>query len=128
MGDQVVRIGVVGAGQVVRAKHLPGFRALPGVKIVGVCNLRRESSSRVAREFNIPRTFGSWESLVEDDGIDAIVIGTWPYLHCPITLAAFDAGKHVLTQSRMAMNAREAQRMLDRARECPALTAMIAPS
>src|SRR3954447_25500111 len=111
MGEQTVRIGIVGAGQVVRAKHLPGFRALPGVKVVGVCNLRRESSNRVAREEDIPRIFGSWESLVEDDGIDAVVIGTWPSMHCPITLAALDAGKSVLTQSRMAMNAREAQRM-----------------
>ena len=48
-----------------------------------------------------------------------MVIGAWPYLHCPVTLAALDAGKHVLTQARMAMNAREAQRMLDRAKESP---------
>ena len=57
-----------------------------------------------------------------------MVIGAWPYLHCPVTLAAFDAGKHVLTQARMAMNAREAQRMLDRSLESPRLTAMIVPS
>ena len=56
------------------------------------------------------------------------MIGAWPYLHCPVTLAAFDAGKHVLTQARMAMNAREAQRMLDRSLESPRLTAMIVPS
>jgi predicted dehydrogenase len=49
-------------------------------------------------------------------------------LHCPVTLAALDAGKHVLTQARMAMNAREAQRMADRAAELPHLTAMIVPS
>lgn len=124
----ILRIGIVGAGGVVRAKHLPGLRALPGVKVVGVCNSRRESSNRAARELDIPRIFPSWGSLVEDDGIDAVLIGTWPYLHCPITLAALDAGKHVLTQARMAMNAREAQRMLDKALERPELVAMIAPS
>jgi len=57
-----------------------------------------------------------------------VVIGAWPYLHCAVTLAALDAGKHVLTQARMARNAREAQRMLDKSRECPGLTAMIVPS
>ena len=123
-----IRIGIVGAGQVVRERHLPGFRALPGVKIVGVCNQRRESAARFVREFGIPRVFGGWEDLVEDDEVDAVVIGAWPNMHCPVTLAAFDAGKHVLTQARMAMNAREAQRMLDRSRESPALTAMIVPS
>lgn len=84
----VIRIGIVGAGQYARSRQLPAFRALPGVRVVGVCNQRRESSSRVAREFDIPRVFGNWEELIEDDGIDAVVIGTWPYLHCPITLKA----------------------------------------
>jgi len=124
----VIRIAIVGAGQAARTRHLPGFLALPGVRVVGVCNQRRESSARVAREFEIPRVYGTWEELIDDDEVDAVVIGTWPYLHCPITLAAFDAGKHVLTQSRMAMNAREAQRMLDRSLECPELTAMVVPS
>src|SRR4051812_29326800 len=128
MAQGELRIGIVGAGQITRSRHIPGFRAIPGVKIVGVCNLRRESTVRVAREFDIPRIFEGWEQLVDSDEIDAVLIGTWPYLHCPITLAAFDAGKHVLTQARMAMNAREAQRMLDRSRECPHLAAMVVPS
>ena len=127
-GSAVIRIGIVGAGRIARTRHLPGFRALHGVKVVGVCNLRRESSARISREFGIPKVFGTWEDLVEDPDIDAVVIGAWPYLHCPVTLAAFDAGKHVLTQARMAMNAREAQRMYDRSKELPALTAMIVPS
>ena len=66
-----------------------------------------------------PRSTPSWENLVEDDEIDAVVIGAWPYLHCPVTLAAIGAGKHVLTQARMAMNAREAQRMLDAVARAP---------
>ena len=124
----LIRIGIVGAGQVARSRHLPGFLALPGVRVVAVCNQRRESSARIAREFEVPRVHGSWEALIDDDEVDAVVIGTWPYLHCPITLAALGAGKHVLTQSRMAMNAREAQRMLDRSLECPDLAAMVVPS
>ena len=123
-----VRIGIVGAGRIARSRHLPGFLAIPGIDVVGVCNQRRESSARVAREFGLAKVYGSWGHLVDDDDIDAVVIATWPYMHCPITLAAFDAGKHVLTQGRMAMNAREAQRMLDRSLEVPHLTAMVAPS
>ena len=115
-----IRIGIVGAGQITRTRHFPGFRAIPGVRIVGVCNRRRESATRVAREFDIPKVYGNWEDLVADPGIDAVVIGAWPYLHCPVTLAAFEAGKHVLTQARMALNAREAQRMHDRALESSA--------
>jgi predicted dehydrogenase len=128
MVHRELRVGLIGAGQITRERHIPGLRALTGVKIVGVCNRRRESSSRVSREFDIPRIFESWEHLVDSPDIDAVVIGTWPYLHCPITLAALDNGKHVLTQARMAMNAREAQRMLDKSRERPELVAMVVPS
>ena len=123
-----IRIGIVGAGQITRTRHFPGFRAIPGVRIVGVCNRRQESARRVAREFDIPKIYGNWEDLVADPEVDAVVIGAWPYLHCPVTLAALDAKKHVLTQARMALNAREAQRMHDRAVESPQLTAMIVPS
>jgi predicted dehydrogenase len=123
-----IRLAIIGAGQIARTRHIPGFRAIPGVRIVGVCNQRRESAARVAREFGIPKVYGTWEHVIDDDGVDAVVIGAWPYLHCPVTLAALDVGKHVLTQARMAMNAREAQRMLDRSRELPEVTAMIVPS
>ena len=123
-----VRIAVIGAGGVVKTKHLPGFAAIPGVKIVGICNQKRESSAKVARDYSIPKIYRSWEQAIDDDDVDAIVVGTWPYLHCPVTLAALDAGKHVLTQARMAMNSREAQRMHDRAVELPELTTMLAPT
>lgn len=128
MDSGTLRIGIVGAGQIARDRHLPGFQAIPGVKVIGVCNRRRDSSVRIAREFDIPRIYDNWEQLIDDDEINAVMVATWPYLHCSVTLAALDAGKHVLTQARMAMNAREAQRMLDRARESVGLTAMVVPS
>jgi predicted dehydrogenase len=128
MSQGRLRIGIVGAGNVTRTRHIPGFRAIPGVELVGVCNSRRESTIRVAREYGIPKSYGNWEELVHDQEIDAVVVGAWPYLHCPVTLAALDAGKHVLTQARMAMNAREAQRMFDRSRQAVGQVAMIVPS
>ncbi len=123
-----VRIGIVGAGEIARTRHLPGFKKLDGVQVVAVCNRRRETAARIARDFDIPRIHAGWEDLVSDPEVDAVVVAAWPYLHCPLTLAALDAGKHVLTQARMAMNAREAQRMFDRARECPRQKTMIVPS
>jgi predicted dehydrogenase len=95
---------------------------------MGVCNLRRDSAARVARDFHIPKVYGNWEQAIEDPDVNAVVVSAWPYLHGPVTLAAFDAGKHVLTQARMAMNAREAQRMYDRSREASHLTSMIVPA
>ena len=123
-----LRIGVIGAGDNTRTKHIPGLRAERDVEIVAVCNRRPESTERVAREYDIPRRFGRWEELVGDPGIDAVVIGTWPYLHCPITLAALAAGKHVLTEARMSLNAAEAHRMRQAAQAHPKLVTQIVPS
>src|SRR5205085_12385987 len=82
----------------------------------------------VAREFGIGRTFEHWQDMVADPDIDAVVIGTWPYLHCPITLAALAAGKHVLTEARLAMNADEAHRMLAAAQAHPDRVTQVVPS
>ncbi len=106
-----LRLGVVGAGANTRARHLPGFQAIPGVEVVAVCNRTRESGERVAAEFNIPRVFDNWLDLVNDAQVDAVCVGTWPYLHGPVTLASLAAGKHVLTEARLAMDYREAQAM-----------------
>jgi predicted dehydrogenase len=128
MAKQPLRIGLIGAGGNMKSRHIPGLRALPDVEIVAVCNRRPGSTTAIAREFGIPRTFECWQDLVADPDIDAIVIGTWPYLHCAITLAALETGKHVLTEARMAMNATEAHRMLAAAERSPDLVTQVVPS
>ncbi len=128
MSSSPLRVGLIGAGGNTKLRHIPGLRAVPGVAIVAVCNRTDASTGAVAREHGIPRTFARWEDVVADPDIDAVVIGTWPYLHAPITLAALDAGKHVLTEARMAMRAAEARAMLAAARRHPKLVAQVVPS
>lgn len=128
MSDDMVRIGIVGAGRNTTEKHIPGLQALRGVEIVSVCNRSRESSERVARRFGIPKVYEDWRRLVDAPDSNAIVIGTWPYMHCPVTLAALAAGKHVMCEARMAGNAREARAMCEAARANPSLTAQVVPS
>jgi predicted dehydrogenase len=119
---------MVGAGQIARDRHVPGFRRIPGVELVAVVNRSPASSRRAAEEHGFRRTCAHWRELLADPEVDAVVIGTWPYLHAPITLAALDAGKHVLTQARMAMNAGEARAMLAASLARPELVAMVVPS
>ena len=123
-----IRVGIVGAGANTRERHIPGLRAIPGVKIVGVSNRTPSSSGRAAEALAIPKPYATWKELVGADEIDAIVIGTWPYLHAPVTLAAIEAGKHVLCEARMAMSSREAREMLSASRLRPDLVCQIVPS
>jgi predicted dehydrogenase len=123
-----IRVGIVGAGGIVGSTHIPGLRRMPGVEIVAVANRSLESSRRAAEEFDIPRAYADWEELLAADGIDAVLIGTWPYMHRPITLAALESGRHVLCQARMAMNAAEAREMLAASRHHPDLVCQLVPS
>ncbi len=114
---QSLRIGFVGLGGICRLRHIPGLRRLPGIEIRAVANRTRESSERAASEFGIPHVFDSWKELVSSPEVDAVFIGTWPYLHKDISLAALKAGKHVFCQARMAMNYAEAEEMFQAASE-----------
>ena len=122
------RIGLIGAGRNTRRKHIPGFKAIEGVEIVGVANRRRGSAQAVADQFHIPRVYDSWLDLMGAPDVDAVCIGTWPYMHRTLVLAALERDKHVLTEARFAMNAREAHEMLDASRGKPHLVTQIVPS
>ncbi len=128
MTEQPLRVGLIGAGGNMRERHMPGFRAIPGVEVVTVANRTPESSQAFAEEWNIPRIAENWGAVIDDEQVDAVCIGTWPYMHAPITIAALEAGKHVLCEARMALNSVEAHRMLDVARAHPGQVAQIVPA
>ena len=128
MSNGTVRVGLIGAGRNTRDRHIPGFQKVQGVEIVAVANRSQESGQRVADQFGIPRVYDNWQALLEDDSIDAICIGTWPYMHRPLTLAALAKNKHVLCEARMAATAQEARDMLAASRANPHLVSQIVPS
>ena len=128
MPERQIRVGLIGAGGNTKAFHIPGLAKQDGVQILAVVNRTRESSQRVADEFAIPKVHDHWQALLEDSSIDAVCIGTWPYMHAPLTIAALDAGKHVLCEARMAMDHSEARAMLEASLRHPALTAQIVPA
>ena len=128
MAQQTVKAGIIGAGGNTRSRHIPGLQAIEGVEIIGVGNRSQESSQRVADEFGIPKTYNNWQEAIGDPDTNAIVIGTWPYMHCRATVAALRADKHVMCEARMAMNAREAHIMRMASRQKTHLIAQIVPS
>lgn len=106
-----IRVGFVGLGGICKSRHVPGLRRIEGVEIVAVANRTKDSSERTAAQLGIPEACGSWEELVGRDDIDAVFIGTWPYMHKDVSVAALEAGKHVFCQARMARDFAEARTM-----------------
>jgi predicted dehydrogenase len=128
MENGIIRVGLIGAGANTRLRHIPGLREQEGVEIVAVANRSRASGEAVAAEYEIPTVYDNWMELMEADDIDAVCVGTWPYMHRTLVLSALENDKHVLTEARMAMDAQEAHEMLDASLQFPHLVTQIVPA
>lgn len=126
--NQKLRIGIIGAGEIVRNRHLPALKRHPDVEIVAVSNSTYESSQKFCDE-NVPNAvpMQNWADLLSLSDIDVIWIGTPPYMHSAVTVSALEAGKHVFCQARMAMDLAEAEEMLATSRRFPEQVTMLCP-
>jgi predicted dehydrogenase len=123
-----LRIGIVGAGNIVRARHLPALKKHPEVEIVAVCNSAYESSEKFCQEYCPAATpMRNWPELLALPDIDIIWIGTPPVMHSAVTVSALEAGKHVFCQARMSMDLAEAEEMLAASKRYPELVTMLCP-
>jgi predicted dehydrogenase len=123
-----VRIGIVGAGGIVRTRHLPALKKHPEAEVVAVSNATYESSEKFCKE-NVPQAtpMRNWADLLAIPDLDVIWIGTPPYMHSAVTVSALEAGKHVFCQARMSMDLAEAEEMLATSKRYPELVTMLCP-
>src|SRR5436309_4021640 len=123
-----LRIGIVGAGNIVRTRHLPGLKRNTDVEIVAVSNSTYESGENFCNE-NCPQAtpMRNWADLLALPDLDIIWIGTPPYMHSAVTISALEAGKHVFCQARMSMDLAEAEEMLATSKRYPELVTMLCP-
>ena len=128
MNNQMVRIGIIGAGNIFEKRHLPKLAKLESAELVVVSNRSVDSARRVAEAFNIRDIEDNWMTLICRDDIDAVMIGTWPNMHSEMTIAAIQSGKHVFCQSPMARDLVDARQMLSVANAHPQQVSVICPS
>jgi predicted dehydrogenase len=123
-----VRIGIVGAGGIVKSRHLPALKAMPEVEIVAVCNSTLGSSQRFCAE-HLPEAepMEHWPELVCREDVNVVWIGTTPWLHSEVTRYAIRAGRHVFCQARMARDLGEAQLMWETSMSFPDRVAALCP-
>jgi predicted dehydrogenase len=115
--EAVVRWGLVGAGDIAEKRVAPGLRDADGSVLAAVSRRRAELAEAFASRFGASRWFTRWEDLVRDEQIDAVYVATPVDLHADVTIAALEAGKHVLCEKPMAINVAECDRMITAARE-----------
>jgi predicted dehydrogenase len=110
MERRPLRVGIVGAGRIVERAHLPLLNGMPGVAVAGLFDVNPERAQDLARRFDVPHVCRSLEDLLRLD-LDAAVVACPNYLHAPMSIAALEAGAHVLCEKPMALDSVEAAAM-----------------
>jgi predicted dehydrogenase len=114
---ETVGVGVIGAGGIARGAHIPGYKKLSNVKIVAVSDPVQAAREGVAQEFDIEYSYDDFHEMLKRDDIQAISVTTPNFLHAEATIAALQAGKHVLCEKPLAMNAQEGEAMVRAAKK-----------
>ncbi|MGP9818707.1 Gfo/Idh/MocA family protein [Salinarimonas sp. NSM] len=108
-----VRFGVLGASKIGREKVIPAMRASPLCEVVAIASRDEARARAEADALGIAHAYGSYEALIADDDVEAVYIPLPNHLHVPYTLAAAQAGKHVLCEKPIACTAAEARALRD---------------
>lgn len=117
-------VGVIGLGGIARGLHIPGYRLCENVALAALCDVDPETLARVGAEEGVTRLTTDYRELLADPDIDAVSICTWPNTHHAVSMAAIAAGKHVLCEKPLAMDATQAREMRDAARSAGLVSAV----
>ena len=110
-----IKIGMIGAG-VISGIHLDSLQDICEAEVSAITDLNEEILNRQAQEYNIPHKWTDYHKVLDDKGIELVYICVPHYLHCPIVVEAFEAGKHVVCEKPLSMTGKEADRMISAAK------------
>lgn len=104
-----VRVGVIGLGM--GRSHVRNYQKSPRAQVVAVADLAEERRQLAKEQYGMQKTYERYEDLLADPDIDAVSIALPNVMHAPVSIAAMNAGKHVLCEKPMAMNVAQAEEM-----------------
>lgn len=119
-----VKWGIMSTANIGATKVIPAMQNSTHCDIHALASLSLEKADALAKKLKIPRTFGSYEELLDCAEIDAVYIPLPNHLHVPWSIKALEAGKHVLCEKPIALSATEAQKLLDASKKHPELKIM----
>ena len=116
MKNGKLQIGIVGCGGIANNKHMPNLKKLGALcEMVAFCDIIPERAEKAKAEYGTPdaKVYTDYQELLKDGEIDVIHVLTPNVSHCPITVAAFEAGKHVMSEKPMAASSADAKKMIE---------------
>jgi len=121
-----VKAAIIGCG-LVSSAHAAGYLEDEKAELVAVCDIQRDKVEAMARDFGVRKKFLDYNDLLKDKEIDMVDICTPPYLHATMTVAATEAGKHVLVEKPMCESIKQADQMISAAKKA-GVTLMVGES
>lgn len=115
--SNIVRVGIIGCGGIANGKHLPALKSVKEAEMVAFCDIIEEKAQEAAKNYGTENAavYTDYRKLLEDKSIDVIHVCTPNRSHSYISIDAMEAGKHVMCEKPMAINAVEAKKMVDAA-------------
>jgi len=114
---ETLTVGVIGAGDVAQAAHMPSLAKNPKVELVAVADVDMLAAKSAAERFDIPKVVADYHEIVDDPSINVVDICVPHYLHYEITMNALNEGKHVILEKPIAITLEQADRMIETAHE-----------
>ncbi|WP_019636878.1 Gfo/Idh/MocA family protein [Paenibacillus fonticola] len=115
---KVYRIGIIGCGGIANGKHLPSLGKINDVQLVAFCDIIPERAEEAAAKYGIEgaKVYTDYKELLKDGSLDIVHVLTPNDSHADISIAALEAGKHVMCEKPMAKTAADARRMVEAAK------------
>ncbi len=111
-----IKVGVIGTGFIGPA-HIEALRRVGGIEINAIASNEKEKADKIAEDFNIPKSYSSWEELINDKEIEVVHNCTPNNLHFEINKAAIIAGKHIVSEKPLTISSSESEELLELVKE-----------
>src|SRR6478672_8036844 len=111
-----VKWGILSTADINR-RLIPGAQASPNVDLIAVASRDKSRAEEYAREWQIPRAYGSYDELLADPDVEAVYIPLPNTMHCEWSIRALEAGKHVLCEKPMSRHPGDVERAFDAAEQ-----------
>ncbi|WP_226393166.1 Gfo/Idh/MocA family protein [Ructibacterium gallinarum] len=105
-----LKVGIIGTGNIA-GNHIAAYQKNPNVELYAFCDIDEERLKNTGKKYGVTRLFTDKDEMLKLKELDAVSVCTWNSAHAPCTIAALNAGKHVLCEKPMALNAKEAEEM-----------------
>jgi len=111
-----LKIGVIGTGGIANC-HIESYLKNPNVEVYALCDINEQRVKEKGAKYGVTRLYTDKDEMLKLPELDAVSVTTWNSAHAECAIAALNAGKHVICEKPMAMNAQEAQAMADAAKK-----------